>query len=69
MPGHVGIPRNEAADEVARSGVHLPEEQMMDVPAPLREVNSKLEIYMIAKAKDRWNNIATSKVARTLQIL
>ena len=50
---------NEAADEVASSGVHLPEEQMMDVPAPLRAVNSKLEMYMVAKAKDRWNNIAT----------
>ena len=66
VPSHVGIPGNEAADEVARSGVHLPEEQMMDVPAPLRAVNSKLEMYMVAKAKDRWNNIATCKVARTL---
>ena len=66
MPSHVGIPGNEAADEVARSGVHLPEEQMMDVPAPLRAVNSKLEMYMVAKAKDRWNSIATFKVARTL---
>ena len=39
---------------------------MMNVPAPLQAVNSKLEMYMVAKAKDRWNNIATCKVARTL---
>ena len=32
-------------------------EHMMDVPAPLRAVNSKLEMYMVAKAKDRWKNI------------
>ena len=66
VPSHVGIPRNEAADVVARSGVHLPEEQRMYVPATLRAVNSKLEMYMVAKAKDRWNDIATCKVARTL---
>ena len=38
----------------------------MDVLAPLRAVNSKLKMYMVAKAKDMWNNIATCKVARTL---
>ena len=38
----------------------------MDVSAPLRSVNSKLEMYMVAKTKDRRNNIATSKVASTL---
>ena len=53
MPSHVGIPGNKAADEGARSGVNLPEEQMMDVPAPLRAVNSKLEMYMVTKANDR----------------
>ena len=66
MPSHVGIPENEAADEAARSGVHLPEDQMIDVSAPLRSVNSKLEMYMIAQAKNRWNNIGTCKVARTV---
>ena len=55
---------NESSDEVARSRLHLPEEQMTDVPASLRAVNSKLEMYMVAKAKDRWNNIVACKVAR-----
>ena len=57
----MGIPGNGAADKVARTEVHLPEEQMMDVPAPLRAVNCKLEMHMVAKATDRWNNIATCK--------
>ena len=39
---------------------------MMDVPAPLQAVNSKLEMYIVAKTKDMWNNIATCKVASTL---
>ena len=43
---HIGIPGNEAADEVARSEVRLPKEQIMDVPAPLRAVSNKLEMYM-----------------------
>ena len=51
VPSHVGIPGNEAADEVARSGAHLPEEQMMDVPGPLWAVNIKLKMNMVAKAK------------------
>ena len=64
VPSHVGIPENEAADEVARSGVHLPEEQMLDVPASLRAVNSKLEMYMVALAK--YNTIYNIKKFRNI---
>ena len=60
MPSHVGIPGNEAADKVARSGVHLPEEQIMDVPATLRAVSK------VARALCKSHNATLTKFILSL---
>jgi len=66
VPSHKGIDGNETAYVLAKERVELTNDRTENVPISLRTPQSALEKHSGTRAKSRWRNTKTCRIARIM---
>nr|AMS38355.1 hypothetical protein [Bactrocera tryoni] len=66
VPGHKGIEGNEIVDEIAKNGVRLTSENVINIGKPMHCLYDDLDRSMVKKIKTRWNELPGCKTAKVM---